>query len=142
MKKEDYIKLLREVQNNRKNDLIESKSLLDNYDADIKEIVNELRRDSNSAMIKFFIEFLMYYCITKNDLSNVFVIFIIILAIKNIYLVTINEIGISSINNSLNFIKDNINENELNIKKIENAICFFQTTSQDEINKYLSYKIK
>lgn len=135
-KKSDYIKILRELQNNLKTDCLcfdNSKPIRDNYYSDIKE----LKRECIINMLITAINGILCVCNDKYILGLLFCL-LSMLSLKN-YNMYDKDKKISD--KEFNIYKWFITDYQNQIKKLDNAIEFFQNTSEEEVQKYLSYKM-
>lgn len=135
-KKSDYIKILRGLQNDLKTDCLffdNSKPIRDNYYSDIKE----LKRECIINMLITAINGILCVCNDKYILGLLFCL-LSMLSLKN-YNMYDKDKKISD--KEFNIYKWFITDYQNQIKKLDNAIEFFQNTSEEEVQKYLSYKM-
>ena len=135
-KKSDYIKILRGLQNDLKTDCLffdNSKPIRDNYYSDIKE----LKRECIINMLITAINGILCVCNDKYILGLLFCL-LSMLSLKNYNMYDIDK-KISD--KEFNIYKWFITDYQNQIKKLDNAIEFFQNTSEEEVQKYLSYKM-
>lgn len=135
-KKSDYIKILRGLQNDLKTDCLffdNSKPIRDNYYSDIKE----LKRECIINMLITAINGILCVCNYKYILGLLFCL-LSMLSLKN-YNMYDKDKKISD--KEFNIYKWFITDYQNQIKKLDNAIEFFQNTSEEEVQKYLSYKM-
>lgn len=135
-KKSDYIKILRELQNDLKTDCLffdNSKPIRDNYYSDIKE----LKRECIINMLITAINGTLCICNDKYILGLLFGL-LSMLSLKN-YNMYDKDKKISD--KEFDIYKWFITDYQNQIKKLDNAIEFFQNTSEEEVQKYLSYKM-
>lgn len=135
-KKSDYIKILRGLQNDLKTDCLffdNSKPIRDNYYSDIKE----LKRECIINMLITAINGILCVCNDKYILGLLFCL-LSMLSLKN-YNMYDKDKKISD--KEFNIYKWFITDYQNQIKKLGNAIEFFQNTSEEEVQKYLSYKM-
>lgn len=135
-KKSDYIKILRGLQNDLKTDCLffdNSKPIRDNYYSDIKE----LKRECIINMLITAINGILCVCNDKYILGLLFCL-LSMLGLKN-YNMYDKDKKISD--KEFNIYKWFITDYQNQIKKLDNAIEFFQNTSEEEVQKYLSYKM-
>ena len=135
-KKSDYIKILRKLQNDLKTDCLffdNSKPIRDNYYSDIKE----LKRECIINMLITAINGTLCICNDKYILGLLFGL-LSMLSLKN-YNMYDKDKKISD--KEFNIYKWFITDYQNQIKKLDNAIEFFQNTSEEEVQKYLSYKM-
>ena len=138
MNKNEYLKYLRDVQNNYKNECIEIKNL---FNEDLKnELLGIRKYNIDKSKLLILLESIILPFLS-NEKTAYIAPFIMILIIKNIMNIVINDIEINNINKNYEIIENYLYTFESQRDKIENTIEFFNRTSQDEINKYLSYKI-
>ena len=134
--KSDYIKILRGLQNDLKTDCLffdNSKPIRDNYYSDIKE----LKRECIINMLITAINGILCVCNDKYILGLLFCL-LSMLSLKN-YNMYDKDKKISD--KEFNIYKWFITDYQNQIKKLDNAIEFFQNTSEEEVQKYLSYKM-
>lgn len=139
MDKQEYIKILKENQNAIKKIISEYEEYSENYDLSLNE--NFLITKNQHLKIALFNLAFIVLTSTKKDIFDMFstaALFIFIIEMYIIFSFDKYQKDLKSINESdLNFIK----KNELESEKLENAIKFFYETPNNQIEKYLSYKM-
>ena len=135
MNKTEYMKILRKISNNFKSecinndDLKRSIFLIDSAGYSKKFFLNAAIIESISSII--------CVCNDKNYLSMALFLFIII----DIHLYYMSEAYEKSFADCYKINKESLKNYENQIERIENAIEFFRSSSEEEVQKYLSYKM-
>ena len=138
MKKEDYIKLLREFQNDLKNEIIENEKFFKN--SNYEEYQNDLFISESEYLLKSLIDYMLFYLVYLKDYR---LLSIIMGSLGTINLVKsiIIYLADRELYENLNFIRSMDLKLKEEIVRLENGISLFQNSSEEEIQKYLSYKM-
>lgn len=138
MKKEDYIKLLRELQNDLKNEIIENEKFFKN--CNYEEYQNDLFISESEYLLKSLIGYIFFYLTYLKDYR---LLSIIMGSLGSINLVKSIMIYLADkeLYENLIFIRDMDLKLKEEIVRLENGISLFQNSSEEEIQKYLSYKM-
>lgn len=139
MTKNEYIELLRFIQNNLKNENNENNEIFNKVDS--YDYVSDLEAITFESLIKSFILiFCMEFSYYKLD-NKVISILLGSISLFNFFkYLYFNKIS-SDFRENYILICNIHNQNKKEISKLENAIEFFQSSSEEEIQKYLSYKM-
>ncbi|MBP3635858.1 MAG: hypothetical protein J6J17_05360 [Bacilli bacterium] len=138
MTRNDYLKILREMQNELKDITIDFKKCDDNVA--VQELKDELKSDKKRYKYTIIISGILIV-ITYNTDYDMFLNLLFVLLISGVFgIASISKIEKDLLENYK--VLNNINEKcKLEISKIENCIEFFLETSEEELSEYLSYKI-
>lgn len=138
MNKNDYIKILREFQNELKNEVNDNVNFFKEYN--YEEIIEDIYEQKNEYMCKAITYYMFLYLLLQKDyklISTLFGIFgtinlaKFVLVKKNEKAFNENYLIVESVNSKL----------EKEVERLENGINLFQSSSEEEIQKYLSYKM-
>lgn len=138
MKKEDYIKLLREFQNDLKNEIIENEKIFKN--SNYEEYQNDLFISESEYLLKSLIDYMLFYLVYLKDyrlLSIIMGSLGTINLVKSIIIYLVDR----ELYENLIFIRSMDLKLKEEIVRLENGISLFQNSSEEEIQKYLSYKM-
>lgn len=138
MNKNDYIKILREFQNNLKNEVNDDDIFFKkcNYE----ERIEDISEQKNEYMCKAITYYMFLYILLQKDYKLISVLLGIFGTINLAKLILVSYYGKEFKENCLIIEKEDF-ELKNEIKKLDNAIEFFQGTSEEEVQKYLSYKM-
>lgn len=138
MTRYEYLKILREVQNELKDITIDFKKYDDN--AIVQELKDELESDKKRYKYMIIISAILIAITYNTDYDMFFNLFYVLLISGVLGIASTSKMEKDLLENYK--VLNNINEKcNLEISKIENCIEFFLETSEEELSKYLSYKI-
>lgn len=138
MNKNDYIKILREFQNDFKNEVNEDVIFF--KECNYEERLEDISEQKNEYMCKAITYYMLLYILLQKDYKLISVLLGIFGTINLAKLILVGYYGKEFKENCLIIEKDDLYFKK-EIKKIDNAIEFFQSTSEEEVQKYLSYKM-
>lgn len=138
MNKNDYIKILREFQNDFKNEVNENVIFF--KECNYEERLEDISEQKNEYMCKAITYYMLLYILLQKDYKLISVFLGIFGTINLTKLILVSCYGKKFKKNFLIIEKEDF-ELRNEIKKIDNAIEFFQGTSEEEVQKYLSYKM-
>lgn len=136
MNKTEYIKVLRELSNYFKSECINT----DDFSKNVDDFFEDINYEKQNCSIKVIIESIISIicvCNDKNYISILLCLFILINTIKY----HVCDSYEKSVINDYSIIDFCLKNYENQIKRIENAIEFFKDTNEEEVQKYLSYKM-
>lgn len=129
MNKTEYIKILRKISNDFKSECI-------NTD-DFFEDINYFKQNCS---IKIIIESIISIICVYNDKNYISILVSLLVLINSIKYYVFDSYE-KSVTNDYSINDFCLKNYENQIKRIENAIEFFKDTSEEEVQKYLSYKM-
>lgn len=138
MNKNDYIKILREFQNNLKKEVNDDAIFF--KECNYEERIEDISEQKNEYMCKAITYYMFLYILLQKDYKLISVLLGIFGTINLTKLILVSCYGKKFKKNFLIIEKEDF-ELKNEIKKIDNAIEFFQGTSEEEVQKYLSYKM-
>ncbi len=134
MEKELYIELLNERINKISEELDKTNNLIDDYNKD-----NRRYKRINTLLLTIMLaQNFMSMTINNDELVKKF----LPLVILEEFAIVVYNVTISERNNAdINKLSEMISKYTCESNKIDNMIKFLDTTSEEEFNKYLSYKM-
>lgn len=138
MNKNDYIKILREFQNYFKNEV--NQDVIFFKECNYEERLEDISEQKNEYMCKAITYYMLLYIFLQKDYKLISVLLGIFGTINLAKLILVGYYGNEFKENCLIIEKEDLYFKK-EIKKIDNAIKFFQSTSEEEVQKYLSYKM-
>lgn len=139
MKKSEYIEILRNLQNDLKEECNDCNEFLKKHDC--YSYISDMEADSFNSLVKSFAYFFVIELSLNKLNDNKFIILFGGLGILNFIEYVWLKISSSNLRKAYILTCNINNQNEKQIIKLENAIEFFQSSSEEEIQKYLSYKM-
>lgn len=138
MNKNDYIRILRELENDLKNEIKEDNDFFEmcNFEETMEE-VSKLKSEYICKAITFY---MVLYFLIKQDYKLASVLFGMLGTINLTKAIIVNLNGKLFEENYLTVEKVDSNLKD-EIDKLENSISLFQNSSEEEVQKYLSYKM-
>lgn len=136
MNKTEYIKILREISNDFKSESINT----DDFSKNVDDFFEDINYVKQNCSIKIIIESIISIICVCNDKNCISILLCLLILINSIKYCICDSYG-KSVTNDYSIIEFCLKNYENQIERIENAIEFFQSSSEEEVQKYLSYKM-